>query len=104
MSHYEFQILDSFFKKIYLRLLIPHLFFIISFCILGFVLVTVGTSSSGLRFKQKVYTTSLKEHAPKGSDVQTVEAEHYGGNIAGTITYSIVSGNEKNTFSINQGR
>lgn len=70
------------------------------------MLVTVGSpSTSGLRFKQQQYTTSLNEHSPQTSEVQTVEAEHYGGGLGGTITYSIVSGNEGQTFSINsQGR
>ncbi|VDH90723.1 protocadherin-16/23 [Mytilus galloprovincialis] len=68
----------------------------------GVVLVTVGSpSTSGLRFKQQQYTTSLNEHSPQTSEVQTVEAEHYGGGLGGTITYSIVSGNEGQTFSIN---
>ncbi|XP_052077487.1 protein dachsous-like [Mytilus californianus] len=68
----------------------------------GVVLVTVGSqSTSGLRFKQQQYTTSLNEHSPQTSEVQRVEAEHYGGGLGGTITYSIVSGNEGQTFNIN---
>lgn len=63
--------------------------------------MTIGSqSSSGLRFPSADYTKTMNEHSPRYSEVVQVRAEHYGG-VAGTITYSIVNGNDGQTFNIN---
>jgi hypothetical protein len=67
----------------------------------GVVLVTIGSqSSSGLRFPSADYTKTMNEHSPRYSEVVQVRAEYYGG-VVGVITYSIVNGNDGQTFNIN---
>ncbi|RLV84253.1 hypothetical protein DV515_00016305 [Chloebia gouldiae] len=53
----------------------------------------------GLRFPRSTSDVTLAENAAPGTEVASVQAMHTGGS-SGHITYSIVSGNERNTFLI----
>ncbi|XP_058680865.1 protocadherin-16 [Ammospiza caudacuta] len=53
----------------------------------------------GLRFPRSTRDVALAENATPGTEVASVQAVHMGGS-SGHITYSIVSGNERNTFQI----
>ncbi|XP_029821605.1 protocadherin-16 [Manacus vitellinus] len=53
----------------------------------------------GLRFPRGTSDVVLAENAAPGTVVASVQAVHTGGS-SGRITYSIVSGNERNTFLI----
>ncbi|OWK53006.1 Protocadherin-16 [Lonchura striata] len=53
----------------------------------------------GLRFPRSTSDVALAENAAPGTEVASVQAMHTGGS-SGHITYSIVSGNERNTFLI----
>ncbi|XP_027762821.1 protocadherin-16 [Empidonax traillii] len=53
----------------------------------------------GLRFPRGTSDVALAENAAPGTAVASVQAVHTGGS-SGRITYSIVSGNERNTFLI----
>ncbi|XP_009953897.1 PREDICTED: protocadherin-16, partial [Leptosomus discolor] len=56
----------------------------------------------GLRFPRSTSDVALPENAAPGTAVASIQAVHTGGS-SGRITYSIVSGNEKNTFLIQPG-
>ncbi|KAI1241391.1 hypothetical protein IHE44_0004863 [Lamprotornis superbus] len=53
----------------------------------------------GLRFPRSTRDVALAENAAPGTEVASVQAMHTGGS-SGHITYSIISGNERNTFLI----
>ncbi|KAJ7421755.1 hypothetical protein WISP_41297 [Willisornis vidua] len=53
----------------------------------------------GLRFPRSTSDVALAENAAPGTAVVSVQAVHMGGS-SGRITYSIISGNERNTFLI----
>ncbi|RMB95996.1 hypothetical protein DUI87_27530 [Hirundo rustica rustica] len=53
----------------------------------------------GLRFPRSTSDVALAENAAPGTEVASVQAMHTGGS-SGHITYSIISGNERNTFLI----
>ncbi|NXH17451.1 PCD16 protein, partial [Bucco capensis] len=53
----------------------------------------------GLRFPRATSDVALPENAAPGTVVASVQAMHTGGS-SGHITYSLVSGNERNTFLI----
>uniref|UniRef100_A0A8C8AD23 Protocadherin-16 n=1 Tax=Otus sunia TaxID=257818 RepID=A0A8C8AD23_9STRI len=53
----------------------------------------------GLRFPRSTSDVALPENAAPGTAVTSIQATHTGGS-SGRITYSIVSGNEKNAFLI----
>nr|XP_009680681.1 PREDICTED: protocadherin-16 [Struthio camelus australis] len=53
----------------------------------------------GLRFPRSTSEVALPENAAPGTAVVSIQAMHTGGS-SGRITYSIVSGNEKNAFLI----
>ncbi|XP_035755124.1 protocadherin-16 [Egretta garzetta] len=53
----------------------------------------------GLRFPRSTSDVALPENAAPGTTVASIQAMHTGGS-SGRITYSIVSGNEKNAFLI----
>ncbi|XP_065601880.1 protocadherin-16 [Cyrtonyx montezumae] len=53
----------------------------------------------GLRFPRSTNEVILPENAPPGTAVASIQAMHTGGS-SGRITYSIISGNEKNAFLI----
>ncbi|XP_026697084.1 protocadherin-16 [Athene cunicularia] len=56
----------------------------------------------GLRFPRSTSDVALPENAAPGTAVTSIQATHTGGS-SGRITYSIVSGNEKNAFLIQPG-
>ncbi|XP_060032946.1 protocadherin-16 [Erinaceus europaeus] len=58
-----------------------------------------GEAERGPRFPRTSSETVLRENAPPGTPVVSPKAVHAGGSN-GPITYSILSGNEKGTFSI----
>ncbi|ELR48045.1 Protocadherin-16 [Bos mutus] len=58
-----------------------------------------GESEHGPRFSRASSEAMLRENAPPGTPVVSPKAIHAGGS-SGPITYSILSGNEKGTFSI----
>ncbi|XP_036247619.1 protocadherin-16 [Molothrus ater] len=53
----------------------------------------------GLRFPRSTRDVALAENAAPGTEVVSVQAMHTGGS-SGHITYSIISGNERNAFLI----
>uniref|UniRef100_A0A8B9EFI6 Cadherin domain-containing protein n=1 Tax=Anser cygnoides TaxID=8845 RepID=A0A8B9EFI6_ANSCY len=53
----------------------------------------------GLRFPRSTSEVALPENAAPGTAVASIQAVHTGGS-SGRITYSIISGNEKNAFLI----
>ena len=61
--------------------------------------ITVGNGGSGpaFRFTQETYTANMSENAMPGQDVVTVSAT--GRN---SITYSFVSGNHDDAFTIDR--
>uniref|UniRef100_A0A8C9AJH2 Protocadherin-16 n=1 Tax=Prolemur simus TaxID=1328070 RepID=A0A8C9AJH2_PROSS len=58
-----------------------------------------GESERGPRFPRASSEAMLRENAPPGTPIVSPKAVHAGGST-GPITYSILSGNEKGTFSI----
>lgn len=58
-----------------------------------------GESERGPRFPRASSEAMLRENAPPGTPIVSPKAIHAGGS-SGPITYSILSGNEKGTFSI----
>ncbi|XP_008579802.1 PREDICTED: protocadherin-16 [Galeopterus variegatus] len=58
-----------------------------------------GESERGPRFPRASNEAMLRENAPPGTPIVSPKAVHAGGS-SGLITYSILSGNEKGTFSI----
>ncbi|EPQ20282.1 Protocadherin-16 [Myotis brandtii] len=66
----------------------------------GVVIVGLqGESERGPRFPRASGEAVLRENAPPGTPIASPKAVHTGGSN-GPITYSILSGNEKGTFSI----
>ncbi|XP_016072740.1 PREDICTED: protocadherin-16 [Miniopterus natalensis] len=66
----------------------------------GVVIVGLqGESERGPRFPRASSEAVLRENAPPGTPIASPKAVHAGGSN-GPITYSILSGNEKGTFSI----
>ncbi|EPY80489.1 protocadherin-16 [Camelus ferus] len=66
----------------------------------GVVIVGLqGESERGPRFPRASSEAMLRENAPPGTPIVSPKAVHAGGS-SGPITYSILSGNEKGTFSI----
>ncbi|KAB0397050.1 hypothetical protein E2I00_012005, partial [Balaenoptera physalus] len=66
----------------------------------GVVIVGLqGESERGPRFPRASSEAMLRENAPPGTPIVSPKAIHTGGS-SGPITYSILSGNEKGTFSI----
>lgn len=51
-------------------------------------------------FEHKVYNSSVSEDTPPGSIVETVRATDADEDVNGRITYGIVSGNERGSFSM----
>ncbi|XP_019311695.1 protocadherin-16 [Panthera pardus] len=66
----------------------------------GVVIVGLqGESERGPRFPRASSEAMLRENAPPGTPIVSPKAVHAGGSN-GPITYSILSGNERGTFSI----
>ncbi|XP_071500853.1 protein dachsous-like [Diadema antillarum] len=67
----------------------------------GIVEVWVGSSTSGgLQFSQPEYIVALSEAEGNGMTVLSLQARLSDGSASSSITYSLVSGNEKQAFSI----